>query len=79
LLSHQNNYVKCLNIDDKAATSFNILATSLNAGLKKIIFFLNQENRIFFYLNWIFFYLNQIFLNLNWIYCLSLLFLVARK
>jgi len=37
LLDHENNYVKCLNIDDKAAKSFNILATRLNAGLKKIM------------------------------------------
>jgi len=30
ILLDQNNYVERLNIDDKAAKSFNILATSLN-------------------------------------------------
>jgi len=27
---NQNNYVKCLNIDDNAAKNFNYLETSLN-------------------------------------------------
>jgi len=43
LLDNQNNYVECLNVDDKAK-SFNILAINLNVinnyfdGLDKIIF-----------------------------------------
>jgi len=44
LLDHQNNYAERLNVDDKAAKNFDILATSLNIlhiyfdGLNKIIF-----------------------------------------
>jgi len=29
ILDHQNNYVKCINIDDNAAKNFNILLASL--------------------------------------------------
>jgi len=44
LLDHPSNYVKRLNIDDKAAKSFNILAINFNVlnnyfdGSNKIIF-----------------------------------------
>jgi len=30
MIIHQNNYVKRLNVDDKAAKSFNIVAINLN-------------------------------------------------
>jgi len=36
-LDHQNNYAERLNVDDKSAKNFNILAISLNVLLKIII------------------------------------------
>jgi len=30
LSGHQNNYIECLNVDDNAAKSFNIIAIRLN-------------------------------------------------